>query len=968
MRFGLVVTLVLVVAAYAYTRNFHSFLVTEDEGQYLYSAWRISLGELPYRNFLTAQMPLFLFWGGLLQRVFGHQWIIARSFSLLAVLASALVLMGMARRPYGLITAVLAGIIFLANDSVFEVGRVFRSDPYMLWWTVAALALMVKAGDQRPETGSRKAEARRRFWIATAGLCYALGTLYKLFGAMALGGACLYLLVAAWPRHAWRQAALDLLALLAPYAATTALGAAFGLALSPAFPYDVIGHHLRQGADRPFLEVLGRGMGFYWRFVSHQPLLLALCLPGLWRMARQRRPADLALLCQLPTLLVFLFISRDLAQRYLIYLMPVWAIAVGNLISEVGGRRAETGEQKPEDGGRRSEVGDQKLEIGSQKPEDGDRTPRRRHLCGVVQSWRTEGRRQKMLIGLAALAIALALWPYLERDLYWIGKHQDHDLPVVARIEATTQPDDVVVADHQWINFLAGRRTTYSAAALSVGATESGQITGARLWQEIAAASAPMIVVDMAEANLARLRDYDTFYRQIQDHFALNDVVTDANRILEIYQRRDELTPGPDTTFGGWLRLPGVRLPAQAPAGGDEVALALRWQRLEAGATPDLSFSLRLRDGNGLLWAQVDGPIRASRSREGAGGRPYDVSAPVAQWQAGQIVLTPARLPLPADMPEGEYHLWLRVYESQTLQPVIARAASGAQSQEAMVARLVARTGQLAVNPAQMGMAAALNLPSDGVTLLGRGPLPETARPGDRVTLALWWRADRDLDAPRLRLSLGDGRAAAIETSLAGWEGGGGRLRAGQVMRGHYALTIAPEMTAGAYPLTIAVAGAPAYTLGTIAIAGRARSFDLPPLAVQLPPNDFGGLARLAGYDLDQSALGQGQIAITLTWQAQATATLRYKVFVQALDGAGKVALQSDAEPDQGNAPTTGWLPSEVIRDHHVLAAQGPLTGPLQIIVGFYDPESGQRLPVTGEGGQSMGDSLTLAVIAAGAP
>lgn len=39
------------------------YLADDDKGMYMYQAWRITLGEQPYRDFLTPQQPLFLYMG-----------------------------------------------------------------------------------------------------------------------------------------------------------------------------------------------------------------------------------------------------------------------------------------------------------------------------------------------------------------------------------------------------------------------------------------------------------------------------------------------------------------------------------------------------------------------------------------------------------------------------------------------------------------------------------------------------------------------------------------------------------------------------------------------------------------------------------------------------------------------------------------------------------------------------------------
>src|SRR3990172_9514864 len=60
----------LAMAVY-YLRGLERYLINDDEGSYLYAAWRISLGEVPYRDFLTPQLPAFLLGGGAMMAVAG---------------------------------------------------------------------------------------------------------------------------------------------------------------------------------------------------------------------------------------------------------------------------------------------------------------------------------------------------------------------------------------------------------------------------------------------------------------------------------------------------------------------------------------------------------------------------------------------------------------------------------------------------------------------------------------------------------------------------------------------------------------------------------------------------------------------------------------------------------------------------------------------------------------------------------
>jgi hypothetical protein len=76
---------------------------------------------------------------------------------------------------------------------------------------------------------------------------------------------------------------------------------------------------------------------------------------------------------------------------------------------------------------------------------------------------------------------------------------------------------------------------------------------------------------------------------------------------------------------------------------------------------------------------------------------------------------------------------------------------------------------------------------------------------------------------------------------------------------------------------------------------------------------------------------------------------------VHLIDERGRVVAQADSIPADGLAPTTSWLPGEIVADGHVLVAPGP--GRYRLLVGLYDPDSGERLPVLDEAGRPIPES-----------
>jgi hypothetical protein len=119
----------------------------------------------------------------------------------------------------------------------------------------------------------------------------------------------------------------------------------------------------------------------------------------------------------------------------------------------------------------------------------------------------------------------------------------------------------------------------------------------------------------------------------------------------------------------------------------------------------------------------------------------------------------------------------------------------------------------------------------------------------------------------------------------------------------------------------------------------------------------------LAGYGLEPAILQPGDILnVTLHWQARDWADAPYTTFVHLLDPNGERVAQADGPPFSGLHPTDHWLPGERLHDERQLAL--PLDAPpgrYQLVVGWYDPVTLDRLPLV-----DGGDSLVVAYIPLG--
>lgn len=118
----------------------------------------------------------------------------------------------------------------------------------------------------------------------------------------------------------------------------------------------------------------------------------------------------------------------------------------------------------------------------------------------------------------------------------------------------------------------------------------------------------------------------------------------------------------------------------------------------------------------------------------------------------------------------------------------------------------------------------------------------------------------------------------------------------------------------------------------------------LNPVDVQFDPD-----IRLTGYAVPALQIAPGDILqAALQWQTGAPLAGDYTVFLQVLDANNHLVGQRDARP---LIPTTEWLPGQPIRDAHgVFIEPGTPPGPHRLIMGLYNSQTGQRLPLAESG------------------
>ncbi|MGH2523271.1 MAG: hypothetical protein ACRDH2_12270, partial [Anaerolineales bacterium] len=130
----------------------------------------------------------------------------------------------------------------------------------------------------------------------------------------------------------------------------------------------------------------------------------------------------------------------------------------------------------------------------------------------------------------------------------------------------------------------------------------------------------------------------------------------------------------------------------------------------------------------------------------------------------------------------------------------------------------------------------------------------------------------------------------------------------------------------------------------------------------QMTPLDaqIGKVARVLGYTLRPARVRPGEaLKVEVYWLPEARTETPYTVFIHLLQpGAGSIA-QQDTYPGRGNWATTVWDPGRAFVDVYQLKLpqDTPAFDHGILVLGLYDANTMQRLPVTGADAGSTGEA-----------
>ena len=254
----------------------------------------------------------------------------------------------------------------------------------------------------------------------------------------------------------------------------------------PAFYSSVIGVNLAQGRELSRGQVVFNGIVFLLGYTLRYLPLMVFALPAAWT-SRREDGRTILIAWQLPVVLAFLFLHRDLFLRHLFYLVPSLAILFALALEPLR------------------------------------RWPGRSFLLVAV--------------------IGAILLPWALEDAVRAMQTENDTARITELIRSQTGAEAYVISDYQELNFHAARRSTYLGAEISQVVVEGGEkITGAQLIEEIKENPVQMVILDVSPEtshHLKNLVDYEQFHSYIQENFALLGQFPRAGQLLEIYVRSE---------------------------------------------------------------------------------------------------------------------------------------------------------------------------------------------------------------------------------------------------------------------------------------------------------------------------------------------------------------------------------------------------------------------------------------------
>jgi len=442
-------------------------------------------------------------------------------------------------------------------------------------------------------------------------------------------------------------------------------------------------------------------------------------------------------------------------------------------------------------------------------------------------------------------------------------------------------------------------------------------------------------------------------------------------------------------TFGGALLLESISWTReQVPAGGP-LRLALRWSYLRC-PEHDVRLTLKLADASGHGWAKAE-PI-VGRCEPGEEGTEYEGLLIPQGAPPGEYTL---RL-MATDDETGEPlraggDKWASALSIQVSEPVNPPILYGLSDREATA--FCSPDGADCVTLAGIEPGGVRFLQGHAVPFTLHWLIPDDLSSQVQFRLQVehrpWLPVQQATPVVTRTLALApadwvdtppsDGTAGPFRvmlpivtrlSSLSPSDSAGARVP-GRLATLPSVLELPPDALTGRAQVTLQVLGSDGAVWPTAEGASSVSLFGIVvedrPVMRRLPAGlapiqaNFGDEVGLRGYRVEGDALPGGQLGLTYAGHARVHPTAIYAVFNHLVAADGTLVAQADGWPQEGRMLTIQWQAGEYIEDGYLLEipADAP-PGPYTLYVGLYDAATDERQPAFLDGQRLPGDRVPI--------
>ena len=236
-----------------------------------------------------------------------------------------------------------------------------------------------------------------------------------------------------------------------------------------------------------------------------------------------------------------------------------------------------------------------------------------------------------------------------------------------------------------------------------------------------------------------------------------------------------------------------------------------------------------------------------------------------------------------------------------------------------------------------------------GMTLLAADIETKTAVPGDMIHTTLYWRAETPPSNPPHITITGTGRELAPVAVLHTLHGSGinppSSWLPGQIIADRITVPLDEET---AVPTQVRLWAKLQDGTGSVEI-GQLKAVPLTQATIQTNPLAIMGehIQLIEANIAPNQAQPGDSVQVQLKWQALDPPAQPLTAFVHMGDPTMAPLAQSDAPPLKGDFPTQLWDTGDIITDtYNLILPENVSAGDYPIYTGFYDSNSGERLPI----------------------